>query len=136
MLLGMGLLTAACVFLGLFPTLFLTLFDPLTQQLIGQPLSRAYLSLADGWVLGNTQATGGTVSTLGIALMGLCLLPMPLVLWLFFGRRTQVRIGPDLGLRAARADAADGIHRHRLLQADPDDLQGAVPAAARGAAGV
>ena len=96
----MGLLTAACVFLGLFPTLFLTLLAPLTQQLIGQPLP-AYLIRGDGWVLGSAKEMGGTVSTLGIALMGICLLPIPLVLWLFFGRRTQVRIGPtwDCGLR-------------------------------------
>ena len=100
MLFGMGLLTAACVFLGLFPTVFLTLFGPLTQQLLGQPLP-AHLSLANCWVLGNTQELGGTVSTLGIVLTGLCLLPVPLVLWLFFGRRTQVRIGPtwDCGLK-------------------------------------
>jgi hydrogenase-4 component B len=100
MLLGMGLLTAACVFLGLFPTLFLTLFRPITQQLIGEPLP-AHLSLANGWVLGNTQELGGTVSTPVIVLMALCLLPIPLVLWLLFGRRTQVRVGPtwDCGLR-------------------------------------
>jgi hydrogenase-4 component B len=100
MILGMGLLAGACIFLGLFPTVFLGLFDPLTQQLTGQALS-ARLSLNDGLVLGNTQELGGTVSTLGIALMGICLLPIPLVLWLFFGRRTQTRIGPtwDCGLR-------------------------------------
>ena len=100
MLLGMGLLTGACVFLGLFPTLFLRLFDPLTQQLIGQHLPD-YLIRGDGWVLGSAKGLGGTVSTLGIALMGICLLPIPLVLWLFFGRRTKVRIGPtwDCGLR-------------------------------------
>jgi len=100
MLAGMGLLTAACVFLGLFPTLFLKLFHPLTVQLLGQALPD-YLSQADGWVLGNTQELGGTVSTLGIALMGICLLPVPLVLWLLFGRRTKVRLGPtwDCGLR-------------------------------------
>jgi len=34
MLWGMGLLTVACVFLGLFPNLFLTLFGPITQQLV------------------------------------------------------------------------------------------------------
>ena len=36
-----------------------------------------------------------------MTLMGICLLPVPLVLWLFFGRRTRVRIGPtwDCGLR-------------------------------------
>jgi hydrogenase-4 component B len=100
MLWGMGLLTAACVFLGLFPTLFLTLFGPITHQLVGQPLP-AYLSRAGGLVLGNTQELGGTVSTLGMVLTGVCLLPIPLVLWFFFGRRAHTRIGPtwDCGLR-------------------------------------
>jgi hydrogenase-4 component B len=100
MLVGMGLLTAACVFLGLFPTVFLRLFDPLTKQLTGEQLS-AQLSLSNGLVLGNTQALGGTVSTLGITLLGVCLLPIPFALWLVLGRRTQVRLGPtwDCGLR-------------------------------------
>src|SRR5262249_12814800 len=101
MLFGMGLLTAACVFLGLFPTTFLKLFDPLTQQLTGQQLSRLLSPSANGLVLGNTQNLGGTVSTPGICLMGLCLLPVPLVLWLAFGRKTRLRIGPtwDCGLQ-------------------------------------
>jgi hydrogenase-4 component B len=100
MLLGMGLLTAACVFLGLFPTTFLTLFDPLTQQLTGWQLSEK-LTLANGLVLGNTQPQGGTVSTAGILLMGVCLLPVPLGLWFFFAGGTKVRIGPtwDCGLK-------------------------------------
>jgi hydrogenase-4 component B len=100
MVLGMVLLVLACGFLGLFPTTFLALFDPLTQQLTGVELSKN-LSLEGGWMLGNTQALGGTVSTLGIALMGICLLPVPLVLWLFFSRNARTRIGPtwDCGLR-------------------------------------
>jgi hydrogenase-4 component B len=93
MLVGMGLLTITCVFLGLFPTLFIKVLDPVTRQLTGEQLSRS-LSLQGGWVLGNTQALGGTVSTLGIALTGICLLPIPLVLWFLFGRRSRVRIGP------------------------------------------
>ncbi len=100
MIAGMGLLVAACFFLGLFPTTFLTLFDPLTHQLTGEAISTR-LSLANGLVLGNTQDLGGTVSTLGIALTGICLLPVPLALWLLFGRRAKVRVGPtwDCGLK-------------------------------------
>ena len=41
---------------------------------------------------------------------------------------------PDVGLRAARANAANGIHRHGFLKTDPDDFQGAVPSAPRSAA--
>src|SRR5204862_6326374 len=38
MLFGMAVLTLACVLLGLFPTAFIQLLDPLTQQLTGQRL--------------------------------------------------------------------------------------------------
>jgi hydrogenase-4 component B len=100
MLGGMGLLTAFCVFLGLFPTLFVRLFDAVTQPLTGTQLS-AQLTMENGLVLGSTQPLGGTVSTLGIALTGICLLPIPFVLWFFFARRTRTRVGPtwDCGLR-------------------------------------
>jgi hydrogenase-4 component B len=100
MVLGMGLLVGVCFFLGLCPTVFVKLLDPVTQQLTGQQLS-AQLSLGSGLVLGNAQPDGGTVSTIGLALMGICLLPVPLGLWLVFGRRTKVRTGPtwDCGLR-------------------------------------
>jgi hydrogenase-4 component B len=100
MLLGMGFLTVSCVFLGLFPTTFLPLLDPLTQQLTGTQLS-SQLRLQDGLILGNIQHLGGTVSTLGMTLMGMCLLPIPVFLWLIFGRRARTRIGPtwDCGLR-------------------------------------
>ncbi len=100
MLLGQGILVAACVFLGLFPTVFLKLFDPVTQQLTGQQLSQQ-LSVASGLVLSGGAAQGGTVSTLGITLMLLCLLPVPLVLWALFARRSRTRIAPtwDCGQR-------------------------------------
>src|ERR1035437_3536629 len=100
MLLGQGILVAACVFLGLFPTVFLKLFDPVTQQLTGQQLSQQ-LSVASGLVLSGGAAQGGTVSTLGITLMLLCLLPVPLMLWVLFARRSRTRIAPtwDCGQR-------------------------------------
>jgi len=100
MLIGQGILVAACVFLGLFPTVFLKLFDPVTQQLTGQQLSQQ-LSVASGLVLSGGAAQGGTVSTLGITLMLLCLLPVPLVLWALFARRSRTRIAPtwDCGQR-------------------------------------
>ncbi len=100
MLLGMGILTAACIFLGLFPTTFLVLLDAVTHQLIGQAIS-AQLTLANGLVLSGVQEQGGTVSTLGITLMAVCLAPVPLALWLVFSRGAKVRIGPtwDCGLK-------------------------------------
>ena len=100
MRLGMAVLVAACVLLGLFPTAFVRLLDPVTQQLTGRQLS-AQLSLADGLVLGSLTERGGTGSTPGLLLVGVCLLPIPLALWLVFARKTKTRRGPtwDCGLR-------------------------------------
>jgi len=100
MLLGQGILAAACVFLGLFPTVFLKLFDPLTHQFTGQQLS-AQLNAANGLVLANATAQGGTVSMLGLLLLGLSLLAAPLVLWLLFARGAKTQRGPtwDCGQR-------------------------------------
>jgi len=90
---GMAVLAAACVVLGLFPTAFIRLLDPLTQQLTGEQLS-AQLSLNHGLVLGLLTEKAGTVSMPGLALTGICLLPIPLVLWLIFGRKARTRRGP------------------------------------------
>lgn len=97
---GMGLLAVVCVVLGLFPTAFARLLDPVSQQLTGHQLS-GQLSLANGLVLGSLLEKGGTVSTLGLALTGVGLLTVPLGLWLALGRGAKVRRGPtwDCGLR-------------------------------------
>jgi hydrogenase-4 component B len=93
MLLGQGILTAACVFLGLFPILFLKLLDPVTQQLTGEQLS-AQLNAAGGLVLSTGVANAGTISMAGIALAGIGMLVVPLLLWLAFARRAKTRLGP------------------------------------------
>src|SRR2546430_288133 len=100
MLFGMAILTVACVLLGLFPTAFIQLLDPLTQQLTGQRLS-AQFSLANGFVLTSPGANAGTVSTLGIVLVGLSLLLIPFALRLVLARNSKPRRGPrwDCGLR-------------------------------------
>src|SRR3989442_5197049 len=100
MLFAMAVLTAACVLLGLFPTALVRLLAPLTQQLTGQQLS-TQLSLADGLVLTSLTEKTGTISTLGIVLMLVCLLPIPFALWVVFARNSKIRIGPtwDCGQR-------------------------------------
>jgi hydrogenase-4 component B len=100
MLAGMGLLAAACVALGLLPVQFVGLLDPLTQQLTGLQIS-GQLFNGGGLVLGSLAKNGGTVSTSGLVLTGACLLPIPLVLGWFFGRRAKTRRGPtwDCGQR-------------------------------------
>lgn len=100
MLAGQGLLTGVCVFLGLFPTVFLRLLDPVTRQLTGNQISNQ-LTTGNGLVLSGAVPEGGTVFTLGIAVLGVCLLVVPLLLWLVFARGSKVRIGPtwDCGLK-------------------------------------
>ncbi|MEI7727979.1 MAG: hydrogenase 4 subunit B [Verrucomicrobiota bacterium] len=100
MLAGMAILTMVCLVLGLFPAQCLVLFDPITQALTGAQLSQ-HLALADGWAIGNLDDKGGTVSTLGMVVAAVCLLPIPIVLWWLFARRAITRIGPtwDCGLQ-------------------------------------
>jgi hydrogenase-4 component B len=93
MRMGMAVLTAACVLLGLFPTAFIRLLDPLTQQLIGEQIS-ARLSVANGLALASLSEYPGTISTPGMVLMAVCLLPIPLVLWLILARKARTRRGP------------------------------------------
>jgi hydrogenase-4 component B len=93
MRMGMALLAAACVVLGLFPTGFVRLLDPLTQQLIGEQIS-GRLSVANGLALASLSEHPGTISPLGMVLTGVCLLPIPLVLWLMFARKARTRRGP------------------------------------------
>jgi hydrogenase-4 component B len=100
MLLAQALLACLCAILGLFPIAFLRLLDPVTQLLVNHQVSRQ-LSLANGLVLGTVVAQGGSVSTLGIAVLGFTLLPIPIFLRLFLSRGSVVRRGPtwDCGLR-------------------------------------
>jgi hydrogenase-4 component B len=84
----------------LFPTVFLRLLDPVTSQLTSQQISDK-LSAANGLVLSGGVPEGGTVWTLGIAVLGVCLSSVPFLLWLIFARGSKVRIGPtwDCGLK-------------------------------------
>ncbi|MGA2788951.1 MAG: hypothetical protein ABSF60_15635, partial [Verrucomicrobiota bacterium] len=59
------------------------------------------LTLANGLVLSGVNQNGGTVSTLGIAVLGVALLFIPFALWLVLGQKTKTRIAPtwDCGLK-------------------------------------
>lgn len=100
MVAGMSILAATCFVLGLCPALLLRLLEPVTMAYTGIPIAERICSQG-GWILGTGQAQGGTVSTLGLAAAGLCLLSIPAVV-LFLTRRGRViRSGPtwDCGLR-------------------------------------
>ncbi len=100
MLWGMGILAAACFGLGLCPTAFFAVFDPITDQLLHESIS-TQLVTAHGLSISPLNPTGGTISTLGILVLMLILLPLPVVLCLASSGRWKSRVGPtwDCGLR-------------------------------------
>ncbi len=99
MLVGMGLLTAACVALGLGVTWFLPTFDAMTDQLLGQRVV-GHLISENGFVLSAGVPHSGTVSPAVIS-AGLLALLLPAVLMVSIGtRRFGRKRGPvwDCGL--------------------------------------
>jgi len=99
MLVGMGILTTACLALGLGVTWFLPVFNAMTQQLLGQRVV-ANLITGGGFVLSAGTPRGGTVSTAFIA-VGLLVLLLPATLLVSMGtRRFGRKHGPvwDCGL--------------------------------------
>ena len=69
---GMAVLAAACVVLGLGAGWILPLFDVITQQTIGLPVSSSLIA-ANGWVLAAGSPRSGTVSPMGLAIFGAAL---------------------------------------------------------------
>ncbi|MGZ4964901.1 MAG: hypothetical protein ACXWC8_20280, partial [Limisphaerales bacterium] len=102
MKIGMGLLAAVCVFLGLFPNLFIKVFDPITSQFTGVAITEQI----GGWALAGATTESGVVSTTGILRMAICLLPIPIALKLTVGRKTKKAIGPtwDCGLAGLKPE--------------------------------
>jgi len=100
---GMGILAAGCVALGLGATWFLPIFDPITGASMGVRVSPA---LANGWLLTAGTARGGTVSTLGIAAMLVLLAALPALFRLVWGRAGKRAAGPtwDCGLPGLTAE--------------------------------
>jgi hydrogenase-4 component B len=99
MTIGMGILAAGCVVLGLGASWFLPVFDPITQQTLGLRVSSALVA-ANGFVISAGAARSGTISTAGIAAMLVVLSIVPALLWLAWGRKARTSRGPvwDCGL--------------------------------------
>jgi len=96
---GMAILAVACVLLGLGATWFLPVFDPITNQTFGIPIS-GNLVAGGGLLLTAGAVRNGSVSTAVIALLLVALGAVPLLLWLLWGRKSARASGPtwDCGL--------------------------------------
>jgi hydrogenase-4 component B len=96
---GMAILALTCVLLGLGATWFLPVFDPITTQTFGIPIS-GNLVAGNGLLLTAGAVRNGSVSTPVIALLLITLGALPLLLWLVWGRKSRRTKGPtwDCGL--------------------------------------
>ncbi len=115
MQLGMAILAAGCIVLGLGATWFLPVFDSMTAQAMGVRVSAA-LSTGSGFVLAAGTARAGTVSPLGIAAMLVLLSGVPALLWFAWGRASRRATGPTWdcglpGLTAANEYTATGFSK-------------------------
>jgi hydrogenase-4 component B len=101
---GMGLLAAACFILGLGATWILPVFDPITQQILGVPMSPWYIARGIALQAGSTRS--GSVSPAGIALVFIVLTAVAALLVGWRLRRARVVTGPawDCGLPGLTAD--------------------------------
>src|SRR5579864_2029228 len=99
MTIGMGILAAGCVVLGLAASWFLPMFDSITQQALGLRMSPSLLA-TNGFVISAGSSRSGTISTAGIAAMLVLLSIVPALLWLVRGRKMRTSRGPvwDCGL--------------------------------------
>jgi hydrogenase-4 component B len=100
MLAGMGVLAVLCVVLGLGATAWLTVLDPITDQLLGVKMSGNVI-VSGGAALSSGSPKGGTVALAGLAgaLVLLALFPA-IFLWAYRRRRSRNVFGPtwDCGL--------------------------------------
>lgn len=115
MRLGMFVLAAGCVVLGLGATWFVPIFDPITVQAFGVPVSPS-LTGAGGFVLTAGSLRAGSVSTMGISMMLVLLAAIPALFWLSWGRARRRVTGAawdcgQPGLTAANEYTATGFSK-------------------------
>lgn len=105
MRIGMGILAAGCVALGLGATWFLPVFDAITAEVFGIGVSSKLVAM-NGFALSAGTARGGTISTAAIAAMLVLLSVLPAVFWLIWGRSSRRATGPtwDCGLPGLTAE--------------------------------
>ena len=117
---GMVWLALGCVALGLLPTQFIQLIDPVTQQLVQAGLGARVAS--SGWLLAPNsmeQASYGPVIFL-LGILGSFALAFLLVRRLYHGR---LRRGPPWACGFPWGNGAHAGHGRRIRPTDPADLR-------------
>ena len=131
MRIGMGVLAAACVVLGLGATWVLPVFDPITEQALGVPRQR-HRWWRDGIALqAGSRARRHGLHRRDRACCSWRWRDVPAYSGRLAAAQRARRHRTHLGLRPARPDRRQRIHRDRVFQAAAHDLRRLLPAAAR-----
>jgi hydrogenase-4 component B len=96
MLIGMGVLAAACMGLGLLPMLVVPMLDRVTAPLIGLSLGEKILAL-DGWALAPVNVAFSSLSPPALALVLTLSALLGLALVALFGGRRVIRYDKTWG---------------------------------------
>ncbi len=92
MLIGMFLLSMMCIVLGVLPFYFIKIIDSISASLVGVSiLSRINFDYSIATVSTSFSSTPATISTLWIAILVFVVLPLPVVMYLYF-RQTPAPI--------------------------------------------
>jgi len=87
MLTGMGILSIACIALGVMPLYVVRILDSISMQHVGVSIGSR---MGSGLFITSLSAHPASISTLWIALLIFVVLPLPLILYLYL-RRTSTR---------------------------------------------
>ena len=87
MLTGMGILSIACIVLGVMPLYVVRILDSISMQHVGASIGSR---MGSGFFITSLSAHPASISTLWIALLIFVVLPLPLILYLYL-RRTSTR---------------------------------------------
>jgi len=88
MLVGMGMLAIMCIILGIFPQYVMPLLDTVAAPLLGTSIIK---DVTFGFSITVFEPLAGGISTTWMVILLFVLIPLPLVLMLAVGGRTQTR---------------------------------------------
>ncbi len=87
MLIGMFLLSAMCIVLGVLPFYFIKIIDSISASLVGVSIiSRINFDYSIAAISTSFSSTPATISTIWIAILVFVVLPLPVIMYLYFRR--------------------------------------------------
>jgi hydrogenase-4 component B len=88
MLAGMGILSLMCIVLGIFPSFFVSLIDPVSASLVGAGISG---KMSFDMSIASFSGFPAGISTIWIAFLVFVLLPLPIIAYLLLYRKSTAK---------------------------------------------